>query len=70
MKRKERMNEPNRADLTSEAARKVIEAADQKRVAACLEELEALLKKRRCRMEVSILLKAGQVIPQLQIVAE
>ena len=64
------MAEPDKADLTSEAARKIIEAADQKRVEACAAELDALLKKRHCRLEISILLKAGQVIPQLQIVAE
>jgi flagellar motor switch protein FliM len=50
-------------------AREVLLTEQQARVRDCQVELQAVLDKHRCRLDVSVLLRQGQVIPQVQIVA-
>ncbi len=55
--------------LTPAAARELLQAEQKGRVDACQAELQAVLDKYRCRLDISVILRAGQVIPQVQVVA-
>lgn len=50
-------------------ARAILETEAKERVAACQAEIQKVLDKYQCAIDVAIILKAGQVIPQVQIVA-
>jgi hypothetical protein len=56
-----------------EQARALLQAEQHARVDACKAELEALLAKYRCRLDLSMTLRAGmlagQIIPQINIMA-
>ena len=54
--------------MKEEEARKVIEKETLSRIEACKREINDALEKHRCRLDVSVLIKSGQVIPQLEIV--
>lgn len=54
---------------TPEEAREVLAQTQQEQVQACRQEIDAVLEKHNCRLDASMLLRAGQVIPQVQIVA-
>jgi len=54
--------------ITAEEARLAIEADRRERAATCQRELAEVLAKHRCRLDVSVLLREGQVIPQVAIV--
>ena len=47
-----------------------IEQDRQRRATECSAEIQAALDKHRCTLDVSVVLKAGQVIPQIDIVAK
>lgn len=49
-------------------AQEIINKARQVRVEKCQAEIQTILAAHKCRFEISVILKAGQVIPQLQIV--
>ena len=40
-----------------------------KRVAKCQEQIHNVLKQNNCQFDIAVILKAGQVIPQINIVA-
>jgi len=54
---------------TPEEAREVLAQSQKDNLQACREEVDAVLEQHNCRLDVSVLLRAGQVIPQAQIVA-
>ncbi|HOW77917.1 MAG TPA: hypothetical protein PK406_00565 [Verrucomicrobiota bacterium] len=53
-----------------EAARATIKQEREARVEACSQEIAAALRKHNCELDVSVVLRAGQVIPQVQVVAK
>ena len=59
--------------ITTDQARKLLQEEQQARVDAAKQELDEFLagwqQKHRCRLDVSVTLRVGQVIPQVQIVA-
>lgn len=56
--------------LTATAARAILETEAQSRVAECQAEIQKVLDKYQCVIDVAVILKAGQVIPQVQIVSK
>lgn len=50
-------------------AREVLAQDQQANLELCRQEIDAVLEKHNCRLEASVLLRAGQVIPQVKIVA-
>ena len=45
-----------------------IEKLRQERVSVCNKEINTILQKYECSLDASVLLRAGQVIPNIQIV--
>lgn len=64
------IEKPTNGVLTATEARTVLLREASERERACWSDIEAVLKNHRCHFDVSILLKAGQVIPQLTVVAD
>jgi len=56
--------------ITPTQARQLLQEEQQARVDECRRGIDALLQKHRCRLDVFVILRAGQVAPQVQIVAE
>jgi hypothetical protein len=54
--------------ITPEAARAALDTERAARLDACRRELAELLARHRCVLDVSVLLRQGQVIPQLAVV--
>ena len=65
----DKLKESTNGTLTATAARAILETEAQERVEACQAELQKVLDKYQCVIDVGVFLKAGQVIPQVQIVA-
>lgn len=57
-------------EISPEDAREAIERERQDRIQSCSAELEVVLKTHRCRLDVSVILREGQVIPAVNIIAE
>lgn len=55
--------------LTATEARAILETEAKARAEACQAEVQAVLDKYHCTIDVSVTLKVGQVIPQVQIVS-
>ena len=55
--------------ISLEDAREVLMQDQQANLELCRREIDAILEKHNCRLEASVLLRAGQVIPQVKIVA-
>ena len=53
----------------TDKAMRVIEQEKQTRIATCQDEINKILIKNKCQIQAEILLKAGQVIPNIVIVA-
>jgi len=51
-------------------ANQVLAADRQRRIDACTASILAALKQYRCGLDVNVTLRAGQVLPQIQIVAQ
>jgi hypothetical protein len=49
-------------------AQQILMEQNQKRVAQCNEELQLLLSKYNCTLDVSMIIKPNQIIPQVQLV--
>ena len=45
------------------------EADEAKRVANCQKEIKKVLEDNKCQLDSAVLLRAGQVIPQINIIA-
>lgn len=56
--------------ITPETAREAIEQERRERIQRCSTELEEVLQRHRCQLDVSVLLRDGQVIPQVNVIAE
>lgn len=66
----EKVKEPTNGTLTPTEAKAILQQEAQQRVEACQAEVQKVLDKYQCAIDVAILLRAGQVIPQVQIVAK
>lgn len=56
--------------LNPAEARAILETEAKERVAECQAEIEKVLDKYQCAIDVVVILKADRVIPQVQIVAK
>ena len=65
----EKIKESTNGTITTTEARAILEAEAQTRIAECQAEIQNVLDKYRCTIDVMVILKAGQVIPQVQIVS-
>lgn len=63
------IEKPTNGHLTASQARAILEQEAQARVIECQAEVQKVLDKYQCTLDVAVLLRAGQVIPQVQIVA-
>lgn len=60
----------NRKELSTEEARKLLEAADQERVRRCQQEIEALLQRHGCQIVSQIFVtQDGRLATRLVITA-
>jgi len=55
-------------ELTEEDQAQAEEAQRQGRITACNQEISAALQKHGCTLDASVVLRAGQVMPNIQIV--
>lgn len=51
-------------------AAQVVEQARQRRVANCEKAIQDALRAYRCALDVSVTLRAGQVLPEVRIIAQ
>ena len=56
-------------ELSPEEAKSVLEKSKQERAQKCQEEIQKVLDKYNCFLDVSVLVKANSVIPSVAIVA-
>ena len=70
MSTKTKSAQSDNGQLSTLEAREVLAQEQQQRVDACRAELEQLLDRHRCRLDVAVVLRANSVTPQLQIVPE
>lgn len=60
--------------ITPDQARQLLQEEQQARVNEAKREFDEFLagwqQRHRCRLDIAMILRAGQVIPQVQIVAE
>ncbi len=55
--------------ITPDAARAALDRERQQRCMACQNEINQVLQRHRCKLDVAVLLRESAVIPQLGIVA-
>ena len=55
------------SEVSKEAAVALIEADRRNRTQLAVKEIEAALARHNCRLEAVVVLRAGQVIPQVEI---
>lgn len=53
--------------MDTEEARQLIEQERRERAEKCRKGIQEVLELYKCRIEVSVILRAGQVIPQIDI---
>lgn len=56
--------------FTTQEAAAILQRERTNRSNRCLQEVNAVLQKHHCRLEAYIVLRAGQVIPQIEVIAE
>jgi hypothetical protein len=61
-------NTDNQREMSEKEKEVVEEQKRQRRVAQCSEEIRASLQKYECDLDVSVILRAGQVIPKVGVV--
>lgn len=54
--------------MNEQEAKTIIEKERLERIEACKREIQAILEAHKCRLDVTVILKAGQVIPQVDII--
>jgi len=54
--------------MDAEQAREVLRVEEQKRLADCQAAIRTVLDRYGCRLDVSVTLRRGEVIPQVRIV--
>lgn len=52
----------------SENAKRIIMEERMRRTQTCQNEISAALQRHKCRIEATFILKAGQVIPQIEVI--
>ena len=62
------MKDKNNKEFTSEEAREILLKEQKEKAARCQAEVQAALDKYKCVFDVSMILKAGQIIPQIVVV--
>ncbi len=69
-KKKEVVEEVRAEEVTEEVTLTEDQEAQlrQERITACNQELSIILKKYGCSLDASVMLRAGQVMPNIQIV--
>ena len=55
-------------EITSEAAKKILEKEALERQSKCGKELEEVLNKYQCRLEPTVILKQNNVMTQISII--
>ena len=51
------------------AAEKILEKERQERITRCGARIQKILEEEKCTLDASILLRNGQVIPQINVIA-
>ena len=64
----EKLNKAN-GTLTAAEARVILETEAQTRIEACRAKVQKVLDEYQCTIDVMVILKAGEVIPRVQIVS-
>jgi hypothetical protein len=60
---------PAQAQLATDEAKQLILKEREERVKLASKEVQEVLDRNKCTLDVSVTLRAGQVIPEVQIVA-
>lgn len=61
---------PAQSEISTEQAAATLEANRQTRIQQCSQEIEAALAKHNCEIDVAMLVRAGSVTPQVQVIAK
>lgn len=64
------MKNDNQNQISEEKAKEVLIKENKQRIEKCTKELQAVLEKYNCILDVSIQLKLNQVIPSIAIVSK
>lgn len=56
--------------MDTKEARAAIEQERRERIEACSRDIAEVLQSHRCRLDVSVLLREGQILPQIGVVPE
>ena len=56
--------------ITTNQARDVLLKAQKDNASSCMREVQSVLDRYNCTMDVSMILKAGSIIPNLQIISK
>lgn len=62
------MAEDKKEELTPEKAKELLAKEQAGKIANCQREIQAVLDKYGCALDINMILRAGQVIPQANIV--
>lgn len=62
--------EQTNGHLTASQAKAILQQEAQQRVEACQAEIQTILDKYQCTIDVVVILRANQVIPQVQIISK
>lgn len=69
MKKRNNHNQSSTTISTDpQKARQIIMQERAVRIQSCQREINAILEKHKCRLDVFVILRAGQVIPQVEVV--
>jgi|GEM_PF-3468420 len=61
------MADEKQEELTTEKAKLLLEKERQEKILNCQKEVRAVLDKYGCELDALMVLRAGQVIPQIEI---
>jgi hypothetical protein len=70
MAKTEDTQQPEKVDDTLKEAARIIEAKNAQDVEHCKRLIQVALDETGCRLVVSVLLREGQVLPQMEIVKQ
>lgn len=54
--------------MDTEEAKKILENQRKEHVEKCTQGIKEILELYKCRIDITVILKAGQVIPQIDII--
>ena len=64
------VKEEKKEELTTEKAKELLAKEQQENQTKCKQVISETLEKYNCILDVTVVLKAGQVIPQIDIVSK